>query len=540
MPIAFKKVKPHPVLRQLGIHFNRYRKNYVKISKELIELQEAEDEDGFNDLLRKYAGKDFFFFCYFILDLPVNEPFLIQRCYEIQDQPFDRIDLWARDHWKSTLRTFAYTIYELMKNPEERIVIFSHSRDMAKSHFRKIKTELEQNKKLHELWPHVFWENPDKESPKWNENDGLRMKRETNWAEESVEAWGLIDKQPTGKHFSRAIYDDLITENAVMTKGQKDKVERQYGLSHNLRDRKGRMTIIGTRYAHNDLYDKLMGQKKFEVFMYPGEVDEKGRAKRHGIPVYKTEKELQEKFDEMGEYIYNAQILQNPTAAGMQKFRRHWLRFWNQKTIKPFMNHYIFCDPAITIGIKTAYTCFMVLGLDNLQNFWVLDIVREKLELGDKWHKLRKLVEKYRPKSVYWEKNQAAGDVHYFDMKMKEEGFFFNIESVGKWKEKDAVIAQLVPIFMAGRIILPESLPYVDANGDFHDLTHEFIEWEYLKFPFCTTKDMLDVLAHILNPEVKVIFPSKRDIPEHRKPGFDPLDMNKSFDPEPGSWMGNF
>jgi hypothetical protein len=50
------------------------------------------------------------------------------------------------------------------------------------------------------LFPDVLWADPQKQSAKWAEDDGIIVKRKTNPSAATVEAWGLVDGQPTGKH----------------------------------------------------------------------------------------------------------------------------------------------------------------------------------------------------------------------------------------------------------------------------------------------------------------------------------------------------
>lgn len=60
------------------------------------------------------------------------------------------------------------------------------------------------------------------------------MRRKSNPKESTVEAWGLVDGQPTGKHFKLLIYDDVVTLESVTSPEMIAKVTNAWALSLNL------------------------------------------------------------------------------------------------------------------------------------------------------------------------------------------------------------------------------------------------------------------------------------------------------------------
>ena len=75
----------------------------------------------------------------------MNRDFLFERCREVQQSPDGHLDLWAREHYKSTIITVAKTIQDVLRDPELTVGIFSHSRPIAKAFLRQIKREFEGN-----------------------------------------------------------------------------------------------------------------------------------------------------------------------------------------------------------------------------------------------------------------------------------------------------------------------------------------------------------------------------------------------------------
>ena len=156
----FSLKKADPELKALGIHTDDLRFNYGEVAEHLNNCKASGDEEGFYETMRWMSEQDLFFLCYFVLDLPVNDPFLIARIYEVQNLHHFTVDLWSREHFKSSVLSFGLTIWQLIHNPEERICLFSHTRVMAKNHLRRIKQTLEQNIILHKAFPDIFFANP--------------------------------------------------------------------------------------------------------------------------------------------------------------------------------------------------------------------------------------------------------------------------------------------------------------------------------------------------------------------------------------------
>src|SRR6266566_5763842 len=92
-------------------------------------------------------------------------PWIFARCREVEKNPDGYLDLWAREHYKSSLITFAGSIQEILLDPEITIGIFSHTKPTAKKFMLQIKQELETNADLQRLYPEVFWTNPSRDAP---------------------------------------------------------------------------------------------------------------------------------------------------------------------------------------------------------------------------------------------------------------------------------------------------------------------------------------------------------------------------------------
>jgi predicted phage terminase large subunit-like protein len=434
----------------------------------------------------------------------IDRDWLFERCREVGASPDGQLDIWAREHYKSTIITFGKSIQDILSDPDNTTIgIFSHTRPIAKGFADQIKRELESNKFLIDLFPDVLYSNPRAESPKWSLDSGLIVKRLTNPKEATVEAWGLVDGQPTSKHFSILIYDDIVTRESVTTPEQIKKVTQAVELSLNLGSSGGRRRFIGTRYHANDTYRTLMDRGSVIPRIYPathnGKID--------GEPVFLSKELLAEKRRDMGPYTFSCQMLQNPVSDRAMSFQDDWLKFYEKLGDTKGWNKYILVDPAGKKGISNDYTVMKVIGLAPDNNYYLLDAVRDRLNLTERARKLFELHRKWTPRAVGYEQYGLAADIEHVKYEMEQQNYRFNIiELKGNVKKEDRIL-KLVPVFEQGRFYMPKKLIFIDNEKQLKDYVQIFIENEYQAFPVCTHDDMLDCLARILDPALNATFP---------------------------------
>jgi len=112
-----------------------------------------------NALFRELCLRDLFFLLVYGLGRQdMDRDFPYERCREVEEDPDGYLDLWAREHYKSTIITFGLTIRDILNDPEITVGIFSHTRPIAKGFLRQIKQEFETNVKLKGLFPDILWE----------------------------------------------------------------------------------------------------------------------------------------------------------------------------------------------------------------------------------------------------------------------------------------------------------------------------------------------------------------------------------------------
>lgn len=443
----------------------------------------------------------------------LNE-FAFARTREVEKNPNGYLDLWAREHYKSTIITFGGSIQDLLNDPNMTTGIFSHTRPIAKAFLRQIMRELESNKTLHAAFPDILWGENTRVAPKWSEDDGIIVKRNANPNEATIEAWGLVDGQPTSKHFRVLLYDDVVVAGSVTTPEMIAKTLTEMERSYNLGTTPGIKRAAGTRWHFNDTYRTVIDRGTFIAREHPGKIG----GTEEGESVFWPEAIHAQKRRDMGPYTYAAQILLNPKADALQGFKREWLRHYT--TLKPTgLNGYILVDSANSKRKESDYTAMWVVLLGHDDNYYVAEIVRDRLNLAERIARVMGLHRRWRNKGVAiqqvrWERYGMMADIEALKSEQEKQNYRFRVTEVAGQTSKDDRIKRLLPIFEQGRMWLPQTMHTTDWEKTTRDLVRDFIEEEYYPFPTCLHKDMLDALARIAEPELKLVWPE----PENAKP----------------------
>ncbi len=471
---------------------------------------------------------------------------LFDRCREVFANPNGVLDLWAREHYKSTIISFGLSLQDILAShgnePEKRyggrevtIGFFSQTRPLAKDFLKMIKVEAETNSFLNDLFPDVLWGVDGTPDATWSEDGGLIFRRKSNAREATVEAWGLVDGQPTGKHFYIVVYDDVVTLDNIQTEHQMIKTTKAWEMSLNLGTEGGWVRYIGTRYHANDTY-RTMLERGIPARTYTATLDGTDRIEADNCR-FRSVAFLAERRKLMGPYTFASQMLQDPKADKAQGFLPAWLKYWPATNTRN-LNFYIVVDPSSGRKReegKNDYTSMWVIGVSADGKFYVVDAIRDRLNLSGRQKALFDLHRRWRPLGVGYEQEGMQADIEHFEYVMKVENYRFQIKPLAnKGVSKSDRIKRLQPVFEQGNILLPESLVRHDWEGKAVDLVRVFIDDEYSAFPVMAHDDMLDALEKVLHPDLYVTAPSHEQ-PESRR---DPYRMSPD-DANRLGWMGS-
>jgi len=436
----------------------------------------------------------------------INRDWLYECVREVEKDPDGMLDLWAREHYKSTIITYGLSIQDILNDPEVTIGIFSHTRPIAKGFLDQIKRELEGNEFLKKLFSDILFAEPHKTSPRWSLDNGIIVNRKSNPKEATVEAWGLVDGQPTSKHFSRLVYDDVVTRESVTTPEMIEKVTEAWALSLNLGSHDGKRRHIGTRYHFNDTYRAIIARGAARPRIKPATED----GTVGGKPVFLSQEALEEKRDSFGPYVFACQMLQNPVADNAMGFKLEWLVYYDILKNTDSWNFFVLCDPASEKKKTSDYTVIACVGLAPDNNYYLVDAIRDRLNLAERTNKVFEFVRKWNPVAVGYEKYGMQSDIEHMHYIMNQENYRFKIVPLGGSMRKEDRIRRLVPIFSQTRFYLPHRLLFTNYEGRTIDFVNAFVNDEFLAFPVAVHDDMLDCVSRIVDPGLGAKFPERQ------------------------------
>jgi hypothetical protein len=415
---------------------------------------------------------------------------------------------------------------------------------LAIDFLRQIKVELETNENLKKLFPEILWDNPSRQAQRWS-TDGIVVKREGNSKEATVEASGLIDGQPIGKHYKLRIYDDVVTDKSVSTPEQSQKTTDAYSLSQSLGTVGGEEWMVGTRYSYADTYEWIINRKALVPRIYPATHD----GTRDGVPVLFPQSEWDKRLLKNTDSDLACQYLQNPLSGEQRIFNIEDLQVYE---VRPeTLAVYVMCDPARSKKKDSANTAIIVIGIDAGNNKYLLDGYNHKMDLKERWENFARMYIKWASATgvqqvkMGYESFGAQADLDYFKEQMRlPDRPHFEVKELawprdGEGSKTDRV-QRLVPDCRSHKIFFPyetdeKNLTKIqrhmlgtgydyriarpirrkDEHGNLYDLTAQ-LKLQFHYFPH-GLKDAIDAAARIYDMEP--IAP-RRNEPSYAEPEY--------------------
>ena len=438
-------------------------------------------------LMRELCRTDLYFLLRYALKRKdIERQWLFDRCREVQGSPDGHIDIWSREHYKSTIITLGKSIQDILSSHgddplpkwggrEVTIGIFSYNRPAAKVFLVQIKRELEENTALKALFPDVLFADPKKEAQKWSEDDGLIVKRKSNPKEPTVDANGLVDGQPTGMHYFIRVYDDVVTLESARSAEMIRKTTQAWGLSLALGCDGGIERHVGTFYDDGDTYQEIISRGAAKLRKFPATHD----GTSSGKPVLFSQEYLDSK-KMAGIHDFACQYLCDPIPDEGAYFTLENIQWYDEPP--KHLRKYGASDCALT-DAGGDWTELGICGIDPNDDMYILDWWSGQTTM-DKWiEEELDLVHYHKPLLWASEAGQIRRAVEPFlNKRMNDRREYVRLEWLPTIADKPTMCRSFQARVQMRKVFLPKGKAWAE------DLIRQL-----MRFPKGKVDDKVDV-----------------------------------------------
>jgi len=175
-----------------------------------------------------------------------------------------------------TQGAMAWVVWLLARNPNERVMLRSHTDPKVHEIMRGIRDLLLQER-FQRRFPWVRPAMDGKRRKLWTE-DAIMLDRDIEGVRTStIEAYGM-KADPTGGHYSRRVYDDWETEQSANSDELRPKLFETFQLDNNLATAGCTTLVLGTPYARGAFIDSAVRRvgpfekQQYDLFYQPATI----------------------------------------------------------------------------------------------------------------------------------------------------------------------------------------------------------------------------------------------------------------------------
>lgn len=458
--------------------------------KELIK-QILEKRERIKEAKKKACLDDFYLFNKYVMQWKdLSDPLHKDMCNFVQYSDKSKLlMLVARGHLKSSIITVSYAAWRIAKDPTIRIFIGNATYNMAVSFLGQIKAVLQKNEVYKELFGEM-----DKGSEKWS-NDMIKVGTKSFKAKEAtVTAYGMGGNL-VSQHYDIIIMDDIVARENIGTKEQREKTLLFYKDAMDLLEPDGQVIVIGTTWHEQDLYAWIRDEdneagKDFDIFVRPA-YEGKYREGAISFPEKFSWQVLDELKRQKGPSEFSAQYMLNPIPEETAVFKSSYFQKYESWEIRgKQLNKFMAVDPAISEEKSADYSAIVVVGVDDYNNWYIVDLFMERCGVERLIGEIFHYANKHNPLEIALEMEAYAKSLQYFmSEEMKRRNRFLPLKEVRSTRmgnDKEYRIKALEPRYFNGMIY-----------HDRHDPHTADLEEQLRTFPRGRYDDLIDALAYI-------------------------------------------
>jgi hypothetical protein len=314
--------------------------------------------DQSHELVLELAKDNFTIFCEYVLKQKVGQ-FHNEIITELIDTNKNVVVMAARGHFKSTIFSTCFPLWQFWRTDDKKIEISVQSHNMSQA--RKIMgwvTDKIENIPIlkSKLFPDDIFR------AKWSGNHIVTK----NGHEMYCRAFGH-----RGDHVDFSIVDDPLQDEEARSSMTMQSIKDTFwaAVFPITQSRRGKHIIVGTPMSYDDLYSDFSDKPNFVTMRYPAVLtDEEGNWLEPLFPEHFTLVQLKNIKDNMPSWAWQQEYMLDPVGSGNSLFPKDLIDkcvnleyIEPEESVKKYTQYFMGCDIALSDSDRADNACFIVI-----------------------------------------------------------------------------------------------------------------------------------------------------------------------------------